>query len=127
MTQHEPQNQMPPEMLAALLQTVRKRQSTGDAHGARAVLHALASQQPDDPRIWLALATAVETRAEQRAAIERALALDPHNQLALRALERFGDVEEAAEPDLSARIDAAEREDRPSAPPRFVPTMPPGS
>ena len=61
--------QMPPEMLASLLQTVRRRQQSGDQVGARVVLRALAAQQPDDPRIWLALATVVETRDEQRQAL----------------------------------------------------------
>ncbi|HEX5691368.1 MAG TPA: hypothetical protein VFX76_15240, partial [Roseiflexaceae bacterium] len=59
--------------------------------GARVVLQALAEQQPNDPRIWLAMATAAATRSEQRAALERALELDPDNQLARRALERFTD------------------------------------
>jgi hypothetical protein len=83
---------LPPEMLASLLQTVRRRQQSGDVVGARVVLRALAAQQPDDPRIWLALATVVETRDEQQQVLARALALDPHNALARRALERFTDT-----------------------------------
>jgi hypothetical protein len=83
------QKRLPPEMLAALLQTVRHRQQQGDQIGARVVLRALATQQSDDPRIWLALATVAATRDEQRQAIERAIELDPQNMLALRALERL--------------------------------------
>jgi hypothetical protein len=82
-------------MLASLLQTVRRRQQSGDLVGARVVLRALAAQQPEDPRIWLALATVVETRDEQRQALARALALDPQNALARRALERFTDADGA--------------------------------
>jgi hypothetical protein len=82
-------DQLPPEMLASLLRTVRRKQEQGEAESARAVLHALAAQQPNEPRIWLALATAAATRSEQRAALERALELDPQNALARRALERF--------------------------------------
>jgi tetratricopeptide repeat protein len=89
MTEHSHPNHLPPEMLAALLQSVRRRQQRGDTAGARVVLHALAAQQPDDPRIWLALATVAETRDEQRQSLERALTLDPQNDLARRALERF--------------------------------------
>jgi hypothetical protein len=84
-------NRLPPEMLASLLQTVRRKQQSGDLVGARVVLRALAAQQPEDPRIWLALATVVETRDEQRQALARALDLDPQNVLARRALERFTD------------------------------------
>jgi hypothetical protein len=89
------QGRLPPEMLASLLQTVRRRQRSGDLVGARVVLRALAAQQPDDPRIWLALATVVETRDEQHQALARALALDPQNALARRALERFTETERA--------------------------------
>jgi hypothetical protein len=88
-------DRLPPEMLASLLQTVRRRQQSGDVVGARVVLRAIAAQQPDDPRIWLALATVVETRDEQRQALARALALDPQNALARRALERFTDTDSA--------------------------------
>jgi hypothetical protein len=89
---HDP-GRLPPEMLASLLQTVRRRQQSGDLVGARVVLRALAAQHPSDPRIWLALATVVETREEQRQALSRALALDPQNALARRALERFTDTD----------------------------------
>jgi hypothetical protein len=88
-------DRMPPEMLSSLLQTVRRRQQSGDLVGARVVLRALAAQQPEDPRIWLALATVVETRDEQRQALAQALALDPQNALARRALERFADPDGA--------------------------------
>jgi hypothetical protein len=85
---------LPPGMLTTLLQTVRRRKQSGDTVGARVLLHALAAQQPDDPRIWLALATVAETRAEQRQALERAIALDPQNELASRGLERFRTADE---------------------------------
>ena len=93
---------LPPEMLASLLQTVRRRQQSGDLVGARVVLRALAAQQPDDPRIWLALATVVETRDEQRQALSRALAVDPQNALARRALERFTETDHAQGPTQAA-------------------------
>jgi len=85
---------LPPGMLTTLLQTVRRRKQSGDTVGARVLLHALAAQQPDEPRIWLALATVAETRAEQRQALERAIALDPQNELASRGLERFRTADE---------------------------------
>src|SRR5689334_4361494 len=102
MTEHNHQGRLPQEMLASLLQTVRRRQQRGDMVGARVVLRALAAQQPDDPRIWLALATVVETRDDQRQAIERALALDPANGLAQRALERFNATNSAPSPTAEA-------------------------
>ncbi|HEX9369995.1 MAG TPA: DUF4352 domain-containing protein [Roseiflexaceae bacterium] len=85
---------LPPGMLTTLLQTVRRRKQSGDTVGARVLLHALVAQQPDDPRIWLALAMVAETRAEQRQALERAIALDPQNELASRGLERFRTADE---------------------------------
>src|SRR6266487_2600868 len=92
--QHHRHAPLPPAMLAALLGTVRRRRQNGDMAGARALLHALAAQQPADPRIWLALATVAETRAEQLQALERAIALDPQNELASRGLERFRTADE---------------------------------
>jgi hypothetical protein len=83
----EPQapQSLPPEMLSALLQTVRRRQQQGDQVGARVVLRALAKQY-NDVRLWLALATVAANRQEQRQAIEQALALDPENALVQQAL-----------------------------------------
>jgi hypothetical protein len=121
--QHLSHGRLPPEMLASLLQTVRRRQQSGDLVGARVVLRALAAQQPDDPRIWLALATVVETRDEQRQALTRALALDPQNTLARRALERFTDTDSAQSPALAA-TDGAPSVSVSQAPLRETPISP---
>ena len=67
---------------------MRARQN-GDLQAARALLRVLATQRPDLPQVWLALATAAETRAEQRQALERVIALDPQNPLAQRGLARM--------------------------------------
>lgn len=80
---------LPPETVAALIHTALRRQKSGDRAGARALLRMLAAQQPDEPRVWLALATVAETRAEQRQALERVIAIDPQHPLARRGLERF--------------------------------------
>ncbi|HEU5103184.1 MAG TPA: hypothetical protein VFU22_29385, partial [Roseiflexaceae bacterium] len=69
---------------------------SGDIAAARALLRALVALQPDLARAWLVLATVAETRVEQRAALERVLALDPHNEPARRGLERMGQVKPAA-------------------------------
>jgi hypothetical protein len=115
MTEHIHPHRLPPEVLASLLQTVRRKQERGEMEAARAVLHALTAQQPDDPRIWLALATAAATRAEQQAALERVLELDPANQLAQRALERFAAIPSA--PSIPAGAPSpASQPDHPIAP-----------
>lgn len=74
----------------ALLSRANRARQSGDVPAARALLRALASQRPDLPQIWLALAASAETRAEQRHALERVIALDPQNPLAQRGLERMG-------------------------------------
>src|SRR5215212_5382794 len=53
---------------------MRARKS-GNLAASRALLRALATQQPDLPQVWLVLATVAETRAEQRHALEQVLAL----------------------------------------------------
>jgi hypothetical protein len=80
---------LPPETVRALIHTALRRQKSGDRAGARALLRMLAAQQPDEPRVWLALATVAETRAEQRQALERVIAIDPQHPLARRGLKRF--------------------------------------
>jgi hypothetical protein len=80
---------LPPETLTALIHTALRRKKDGDQVGARALLRALSLQQPDEARIWLALATVAETRAEQYQALARVIALDPQHPLAQRGLERF--------------------------------------
>jgi hypothetical protein len=89
---------LPPETLAALIHTALRRKKDGDQVGARALLRALSTQQPDEARIWLALATVAETRAEQHQALERVIALDPQHPLAQRGLERFQGTAPAAQP-----------------------------
>src|SRR5262245_31358070 len=83
-------SKLPPETVAALLLAALRVQKHGNRAGARALLHALAAQQPDEPRVWLALATVAETNAEQREALERLIALDPQHPLAQRAAEYLG-------------------------------------
>lgn len=84
------ESKLPPETVAALLHAALRVQKNGNRVGARALLHALAAQQPDEPRVWLALATVAETNAEQRQALERVIALDPQHPLARRAAEYLG-------------------------------------
>lgn len=77
------------EKVAALVERAIRARQNGDLPAARALLRALAAQRPDLPQIWLALATAAESRAEQRQALERVIALDPQNPLAQRGLARM--------------------------------------
>jgi hypothetical protein len=78
------------ERVEALLRTALRARQAGKQREARALLRTLAAHQPDVLQVWLVLAIVAETREEQRAALERALALDPHNPLARRGLARFG-------------------------------------
>src|SRR6266540_6787468 len=74
---------------------MRARKS-GNLAASRALLRALATQQPDLPQVWLVLATVAETRAEQRHALEQVLALDPRSEPAQRGLARMNMIEAAA-------------------------------
>jgi hypothetical protein len=87
---------LPPVSVTALLERAIRARKSGDIAAARALLRALVALQPDLARAWLVLATVAETRAEQRAALERVLALDPRNEPARRGLERIIQVEPAA-------------------------------
>jgi len=87
---------LPPVSVAALLERALRARKSGDIAAARALLRALTAQQPDLSHAWLVLATVAETRAEQRTALERVLALDPHNQPARRGLERISQAATSA-------------------------------
>ncbi len=91
---------LPPEMVASLLQAALRVQKKGDLIRARALLRALASQQPDEPRVWAALATVAQTRDEQLQALGRLAALEPQHPLARRAAALLGKpaVQPQAEP-----------------------------
>ncbi|MBK9944041.1 MAG: hypothetical protein IPP13_20775 [Kouleothrix sp.] len=102
-----------PEQVAALLDRAQQARKRGDLPAARALLHALAAHRPEMPQVWMVLAAVAETRAEQRHALERVIALDPQNPLAQRGLARIN----AATPAPAAAAIQA-----PTAPPPQLPT-----
>ena len=90
-----PAGALPPVSVAALLESAMRARKSGNLAASRALLRALAAQQPDLPQVWLVLATVAETRAEQRHALEQVLALDPRSEPAQRGLARMSAVEAA--------------------------------
>jgi hypothetical protein len=96
---------MAPAHVAAALDAAMLAKQRGNRAGARTILRALAARAPDETRAWLLLATVAETRDEQRTCLERVLAIDPENRLALRGLQRFAPAPppvEAAPPPAQA-------------------------
>jgi hypothetical protein len=81
--------------VAALLESAMRARKSGNFAASRALLRALATQQPNLPQVWLALASVAETRVEQRLALQKVLALDPRNEPAQRGLARMGAIEAA--------------------------------
>jgi hypothetical protein len=95
-TEPKPAGGLPPVSVAALLESAARARRSGNLAGSRALLRALAAQQPDLPQVWLMLATVAETRTEQRHALEQVLALDPRSEPAQRGLARMNSIEAAA-------------------------------
>jgi hypothetical protein len=89
---------LPPDQVAALVQSALRARKNGNLPAARALLRVLAAEQPYVPQVWLALATVAETRAEQRRALERVAELDPANPLVQRGLARLGAAPPPAPP-----------------------------
>src|SRR5215208_1606677 len=89
----KPAGALPPVSVAALMESAMRARKSGNLAASRALLRALATQQPDLPQVWLVLATVAETRAEQRHALEQVLALDPRSEPARRGLARMRAVE----------------------------------
>lgn len=78
-----------PEVVEQLFRIAVRAVRSGNTQGGRALLRALAREQPEEPRIWLWLAGVAQTGVEQRQALERVLALDPENRLAQQGLVRL--------------------------------------
>lgn len=83
-------DQQAPLNLDQLLRSGVAAARSGNRAAARAIFLALSHEHPDDTRVWLGLAGTAADEAEQRAALERVVALDPANEQARRALERMG-------------------------------------
>ncbi|HJZ50213.1 MAG TPA: hypothetical protein VKE41_23745 [Roseiflexaceae bacterium] len=118
LTEPNPAAPLPPVSVAAVLESAMRARKNGNTAAARALLRALAAQQPDLPKVWLLIATVAETRIEQRQALEHVLALDPQNEPARRGLARIGPAEAVA-PAASAAALNGQHLDR-AAPPSAV-------
>ena len=60
-----------------------------DFHTARKILAALLKQNPKDEQAWLFLAVCVEEPQQKRDCLQRVLAINPHNEHALRAMAKL--------------------------------------
>lgn len=70
-----PRNPLSPAAVRSLLNTAARLRQQGDTQRARAVLRILASQCPNNPWVWRALADVAENENERRAALRRVVAL----------------------------------------------------
>ncbi|RRR72752.1 MAG: DUF4352 domain-containing protein [Candidatus Viridilinea halotolerans] len=75
--------------LEQLLQTGAFAARGGKRVAARALFLALSREHPHDLRVWQGLAATAADVDEQRMALERIIALDPHHERALAALARL--------------------------------------
>src|SRR5919199_1832695 len=62
----------------------------GNREEARNLFGLLTRQEPDNLQAWLWLAGVAEGPDERRAALERALEIDPTNEMAIRGLQAMG-------------------------------------
>lgn len=62
----------------------------GNKEEARDLFRLLTRQEPDNAQAWLWLAGVAENREERQAALERVLALEPDNDMALKGLQALG-------------------------------------
>jgi hypothetical protein len=80
----------PPKLnLEQLLRLGVRAARTGNQGAARSLFRSLAREYPNDVRAWLGLAGVAESQAEQRDALARVIAIDPHHPQARQALERL--------------------------------------
>lgn len=109
--------------LDQLLRMAANAAHNGNRGAARALFLALGREHPNDPRVWVGLAGVAADAAEQRQALERALALDPQQQMARAALDRLDEPRHSAPADSGATLVLPETllartdVDAPAAPP----------
>lgn len=73
----------------------------GNRSAARALFLALTREYPDDARVWVGLAAVAADTAEQRHALEQALARDPQHPT---ARQRLAELDAAPPPDQHATV-----------------------
>lgn len=69
-----------------LVQMAVQAARAGKRDAARGIFRALSRDQAHDIRIWMGLAATASTADERREALERALAIEPHNELVKQEL-----------------------------------------
>lgn len=70
----------------------------GDRRQARELLTRLLKLDRDNPEVWLWMSTVVDSQKETRFCLKEALAIDPQNEHALRALRLLGEDVEPPRP-----------------------------
>lgn len=94
----------------------------GNKEQARSLFRLLTMQEPNNAQAWLWLAGVAENREERQAALERVVALEPENEMALKGLQALGVRpgshlrSEPAEPVPPPIFSTEEEEASPSAP-----------
>ncbi|HZG66794.1 MAG TPA: hypothetical protein VEZ12_08625, partial [Herpetosiphonaceae bacterium] len=96
----------------SILQLGIEAARAGDKAEARELFRLVTRENPDNAQGWLWLAGVAENRDEKRAALERVVALEPHNDLAQKGLAAIGGARAASPPPA------------PDAAPAAVPTAP---
>lgn len=109
--------QAPALNLETLLRSGAAAARSGNRAAARALFLALSHEHPDDARVWLGLAAVADDEPEQRAALERALALDPGNERARQALARLDEPAPGATVVLPETLAPAEEPPAAARPP----------
>ncbi|ABU56664.1 tetratricopeptide repeat protein [Roseiflexus castenholzii] len=73
-----------------LLQLGIEAAREGNREEARNLFSLLTRQEPDNVQAWLWLAGVAEGPEQRRAALERVIALDPNNEMAIKGLQAMG-------------------------------------
>lgn len=74
---------------ASLLQDAKDAIQHGDKPTARSLLHRVTAQNPGSEVAWLWLSAIAETPEQEKAYLERVLAINPNNSLAIKHMARF--------------------------------------
>lgn len=108
----------------SILQLGIEAARAGDKAEARELFRLVTREDPDNAQGWMWLAGVAEDRDEKRAALQRAVQIEPNNQLAKKGLAALGGARAAMPPASAQSTEAASAttEAAPPAVPTPVPT-----
>jgi Tol biopolymer transport system component len=112
------------EEIQNLLRTGIETAQSGNKAIARRIFEQVVAQDPQNELGWVWLASVVDSTAERRDCLQKALAINPNNERAKQALDKLDRLRETSRPSTPRREQAPSRTTPPLTPEPLAPARP---